>query len=175
MKGPLVIIVLVTAVLTAVAFVSGGIPLMMEGFVSARNTALSALPLIIASFIAIGQFQALLSSEKMSEWIEKYSGFKGIIISAVAGGFFPGPPYVYYPFLATFKEKELPFYMFFSFIVGKQIYDVVRLPMEISLISPGLALLRNIITLPMPILMGLWVRHRYPQEKTSTYFEGEEL
>lgn len=76
-------------------------------------------------------------------------------MSALAGGVFPGGPYVYYPFVASFKGKGIPFYIIISFLYGKMLFDVTRIPMEISLISPSVAVVRNLITLPIPIIIGL--------------------
>ena len=53
----------------------------------------------------------------------------------------------------------MPFYVFIAFIFGKQVYDFARLPMEISLVRADTALIRYLITLPIPIIVGLSVKH----------------
>jgi len=132
---------------------------------------LQAIPLILAAFLVIGQLQELVSTELINRLLQKFTGIKGILFTVAAGGFFPGPPYVFYPFLAGFREKKIPFYLFFSFVVGKQIYDFARLPMEVSLINPFIALLRNVITLPVPLMMGLICRYIYRDMLTDDFFE----
>ena len=102
--------------------------------------------MILASFIIIGQLNVLLTPEVIEKWLQKFSGIKAVVVSAIAGGLFPGGPYIYYPFIASFKDKKLPFYIFISFIFGKQVYDFTRLPMEISLVSYRMAIIRNLIT-----------------------------
>ena len=171
MKGPLYIVLLATLFVSLVAYLTGGISLLIEGMGATLHTLIQAIPLILAAFVVVGQLQQLVSTEVINKMLQRFSGIKGIIVASIAGGLFPGPPYVYYPFLASFKEKKIPFYLFFSFIVGKQTYDFARLPMEVSLINPGIALLRNIITAPVPIIMGVLSRYIYFDINTDVFFE----
>lgn len=173
MKGPLAILASASGVVIVIAFVVGGVDLVGEGMVAAWSTFLQAIILVAAAFFVVGQLQQMISTENINQMLGKFSGVKGIFFASLAGGIFPGPPYVYYPFLASFKDKKIPFSLFFSFIVGKQIYDFARLPMEVSLINPGLAILRNIVTAPIPILMGLISGYFYPDIRTDTFFYRE--
>lgn len=111
--------------------------------------------MLIVSFIIIGQLNVLLTADIMETWLQKFSGIKAIIVSAIAGGLFPGGPYIYYPFIMSFREKKIPFYILITFIFGKEVYDFSRLPMETSLVGLDLALIRYLITFPIPIVIGL--------------------
>ena len=124
----------------------GGSTLVLLGIGLSIRTALNSFLMILASFIIIGQLNVLLTPEVIEKWLQKFSGIKAVVVSAIAGGLFPGGPYIYYPFIASFKDKKLPFYIFISFIFGKQVYDFTRLPMEISLVSYRMAIIRNLIT-----------------------------
>ena len=106
----------------------------------------------------------------LDQWVQKFSGIKGIIVSAIAGGLFPGGPYVYYPFISSFVEKELPFYIFISFIFGKHVYDFTRIPMEASLVEPKIALIRNLITIPIPIIIGMLAKRFYDKNTMDISF-----
>lgn len=125
--------------------------------------------MILASFIIIGQLNVLLTEELIEKWLQKFSGVKAIIASAIAGGLFPGGPYIYYPFITSFKEKNLPFYIFISFIFGKQVYDFTRFPMETSLVSLEIAIIRNLITLPIPIIVGLFFERRWKNDPNNNH------
>jgi uncharacterized protein len=166
LKGTVIGIFLAAAALTLVAYITGGFPAVLDGLVRAKASAWQALPLLLAAFAVIGQLQILLSQETVKKWLEKNSGNKGIIYSSMAGGLFPGGPYIFYPFLAGFWKKEIPFYLLYSFIHGKMLYDFSRLPLEAGLINPWVALLRNLITLPVPVFMG-WLARRFPPGKAS--------
>ncbi len=175
MKNTAIILAAATLILVAVSYLTGGLDLVAEGLLTAGTTASRALLLIVAAFLVIGQLQALITSDMIKGWMQKYSGGRGIAISSIAGGLFPGGPYIFYPFLAGFKGRGIPFYLLFSFVSGKQIYDFTRLPLEISLITPWIAILRNILTLPVPFIMGLISRRFFPRGVTgATWEEGEQ-
>ncbi len=175
MKNTAIILAVLTLILLAVAYLTGGLDLVTEGLLTAGMTASRALLLIFAAFMVIGQLQALVTSDMIKGWMQKYSGGRGIAISSIAGGLFPGGPYIFYPFLAGFKDKGIPFYLLFSFVSGKQIYDFTRLPLEISLITPWIAIMRNILTFPVPFIMGLISRRFFPRGVTgASWEEGEQ-
>ncbi len=163
LKNTAITLIIAVVVLLLILFYIGGSPLVLESLSRAWQTAMRAFLLIIIAFIVIGQLQVLISSDMIKKWLDKYSGNKSVLVSSLAGGLFPGGPYIFYPFLAGFKGKGIPFYLIFAFVAGKQSYDVTRLPLEASLTTPGLAILRNIITFPFPILMGFIARRYFPE------------
>lgn len=167
MKNTLYVLLAAVALLLTAAYFVGGSELVAAGLTQALRTALRAALLIAVAFIVIGQLQVMVTSEMISKWLSRYTGLKSIVFSAMAGGLFPGGPYIFYPFLAGFKGKGIPFYLIFSFVGGKQGYDLTRLPLEASLTTPGLALLRNLLTLPFPIIMGLLARRFFPHGLSS--------
>ena len=72
----------------------------------------------------------------------------------------------------SFKDKNLPIYIMISFLFGKHIYDLSRLPMEVGFVGLETAIIRFLITLPIPIIVGLLVQ-RYPQYNNFCIrFEG---
>lgn len=172
MKRSLLIVSVVAAVFVIVAFLVGGRALVLEGFNISINSATQSALMLFASFIVIGQIQVLLTKEMLDRWFKRSSGIKGIVVSAVAGGLFPGGPYIYFPFVASFAEKGLPFYVLIAFLLGKNTYDFARFPMEASLIAPNIAIIRNLITLPVPIIIGLLAK-RYFGNKTIENVLGQ--
>lgn len=172
MKNTAITLIIAVVVLMLILFFIGGSHLVLDSLNRAWQTAMRAFLLILIAFIVIGQLQVLISSDMIKKWLDRYSGNKSIIISSLAGGLFPGGPYIFYPFLAGFKGKGIPFYLIFSFVSGKQSYDVTRLPLEVSLTTPGLAILRNIITFPFPIIMG-FIARRYFAEGFNSFSEEE--
>ncbi len=174
MRNTAIILAVVTLILLAIAYITGGFELVTEGFLTAGMTASQALLMIFAAFLVIGQLQTLVTSDMIKGWMQKYAGGRGIAISSIAGGLFPGGPYIFYPFLAGFKGKGISFYLLFSFVSGKQTYDFTRLPLEISLITPWIAILRNILTFPVPFIMGLISWRFFPQGVAgASWEEGE--
>lgn len=177
LKGAFAGIASAAIVLILAAYIIGGTGLLFEGLNISKNSALAAAPMLFVSFIVIGQLRVLISKEMLNKWLQNNKSVKGILVSALTGGLFPGGPYVYYPFIASFVEKDVPFSIFTAFIVGKQIYDFARIPMEISFLGPEVTLIRNIITFPVPIIIGLLARHINPEKLGGAFFtkEGGEL
>lgn len=174
MRKSLEVIAVSVLLLVLVAVILGGWNLVLQGLKSAANTAIRSALMLVVSFIVIGQIQVLLSRERMDSWLGKYSGIKGIAISAIVGGLIPGGPYVYYPFARSFTEKGLPAYILIAFLFGKHVYDFSRIPMEITLIDPQIALIRNLITLPIPIIAGLLAEYLLKNRSVANLFsEGE--
>ncbi len=169
-KNSMIIILITTAILMIMAYAIGGTELIIKGLNISVNTAIKSALMLVVSFIVIGQLQVLLSKELLDKWLQKFSGIKGILVSAIAGGLFPGGPYIYYPFISSLIEKELSFYIFITFIFGKHIYDFARIPMEVSLINSKIALIRNLITIPIPIIVGLLAKRFYNKRTMEISF-----
>lgn len=166
MKHSLIIVYAAVAILLVLAFFLGGLGLIEKALQLSFNTAANTALMLVASFLVIGQLNKLITTDVLEKWLQKFKGIKAIIVSALAGGLFPGGPYIYYPFISSFGDRQLPLYLFISFIYGKQIYDFSRLPMEISLVDPKVALIRVLITLPIPILMGLLAKKIFGPNRT---------
>ncbi|NLW22893.1 MAG: hypothetical protein GXY88_06525 [Tissierellia bacterium] len=161
MKQSFVIIYGALAILLIIAYFVGGGSIILEGINKSKGIATSSFFMLLASFIIIGQLNVLLTADLIEKWLQVFSGIKAIIVSAIAGGLFPGGPYIYYPFVMSFKDKNLPIYIMISFLFGKHIYDLSRLPMEVGFVGLETAIIRFLITLPIPIIVGLLVQ-RYP-------------
>lgn len=177
MKKSLITILIPTVIITVIAFVAGGSSLVQRGFSISMNTAVKTALMLFVSFVLIGQLQVLITKEVLERWLQRLSGIKGIIVGAIAGGLFPGGPYIYFPFIRTFNNKGMPFYIFIAFIFGKNVYDFTRIPMEVSLIDPNITLIRNLITLPIPIIAGLLAKRFYNNRTIKNIFtrEGERV
>jgi len=169
MKQSLIIIYLAAAILLIIGFLIGGSQMVVAGLNISINTAYRSFLMLLASFVVIGQLNVLLTADIIEKWLQKFSGIKAIVVSALAGGLFPGGPYIYYPFVASFKEKKLPFYILTSFLFGKYIYDFSRIPLEASLVSPNIAFIRYLITFPIPIIVGLIVLRFFKDTPSYDY------
>lgn len=173
----LITILIPTVIITVITFVAGGSGLVLRGFSTSINTAVKTALMLFVSFVLIGQLQVLITKDALERWLQKLSGIKGIIVGAIAGGLFPGGPYIYFPFIESFNKKGMPFNIFIAFIFGKNVYDFTRIPMEVSLIDPNITLIRNLITLPIPIIAGLLAKRFYKDRTIESILmkEGERV
>ena len=90
---PTIIMAVAAIVLLFIGFQKGGGEHIL-GLKSAGSLLMQILPLLVFAFIVAGMVQTLVPTEMISKWIGTESGFRGILIGTVVGGFMPGGPYV---------------------------------------------------------------------------------
>ncbi len=151
---------------TAWAWFQGGVPLIIQGLKNSLAIASQALPLILIAFIVIGLLQLLVSRDSIKGLLGRYPGFRGILLTSLAGGLLPGGPYVFYPLASSSMAKQgVPAPVLFSFVAAKHAWDIPRVPLEISLAGPELTLWRNLLTLPYPLVTALVIGAFQPKEE----------
>lgn len=142
-NSSLTITIIVMAVLALIAFVFAYTKgKHIEGLVSAKTITLQVLPILILAFILAGMLQAVIPAELVSKWIGAESGFKGILIGSFVGGFLPGGPYVTLPVVVGLGKIGASIPVLVAMMTGWSLIAIGRLPMEIGIIGPKLALIR---------------------------------
>lgn len=125
------------------------------GLQSAWRMLLEILPLLVFALVLAGMIQALLPQELMSRWVGEESGFRGILIGTVAGGFMPGGPYVSLPLAAGLLRAGASVGTMVAFLTAWSLWAVSRLPMEVGIIGWKFALVRLACTFFFPPIAGL--------------------
>ena len=141
MKKTLIGLSIATLIIVLLAYFTGGTDLVLEGLDRAFGNMKKAGFMILTSFLLIGQLLCIVDENMVNRILNNIKGLKGIVISALVGGLMPVGPYLFYPFVKMFHGHDLPYYILIAFIFGKYTYDFARIPMEISLVSPKIALL----------------------------------
>ncbi|MBT9140288.1 MAG: hypothetical protein DDT30_00864 [Dehalococcoidia bacterium] len=162
MKKTLIIMSVVVLLMVVLAVSRGGIALLRQGALSGLQMFASALPLLLAAFALSGLVQILLDQQKIHRLLGKGSGFKGILLAAAIGGIIPGGPYVYYPIAASLASAGAEAPAIMAFIVGKSLWDVSRMPMEVAIMGGDIAFARYLVTFAFPVLIGLLTKWLYP-------------
>ncbi len=96
---PTIIMGVIAIVLLVIGYQKGGGEHIL-GLKSAGNLLLQIIPLLIFAFIIAGMIQVLVPTEMISKWVGAESGFRGILIGTVIGGFMPGGPFISLPIAA---------------------------------------------------------------------------
>lgn len=144
----------VLAILIGLALWRGGGSL-QKGLVSGGKTLLTTLPLLVLAFAVAGLVQILAPKEIIVKWLGAEAGFKGILIGSLAGGLTPGGPFVSFPIVASLYKAGASVGTVVAFVTAWSLWAVHRLPMEMGLVGPKLALARFATTLVVPPLAGL--------------------
>lgn len=150
-----IILAIIVFSLAGFAWRRGGSPLAFEGAISATNTILSVLPLLIAAFLVAGLIQALITQDLVTNWLGTKSGWRGIFLAGLGGAITPGGPYVYYPIAAVLLESGASIGVLVTYIAAKNLWSLTRFPFEISLLGPYLTSARILVTFVIPPLLGI--------------------
>ena len=153
MDATTIIMVALAVILTIVAYFRGGVHL--AGLKLGAKTIWDNLLLLLASFAVAGLARVLIPRELISQWLGTQAGFKGILLGCVAGGIVPGSPYSVFPIIASFYEAGAGIGTTVGFVTAYSLWSVVRLPLEVGIIGPKVALVRMISTLIFPPIAGL--------------------
>lgn len=127
----------------------------IQGIKIASSMLLEIAPLLIFAFILSGMCQALIPQSFITKFIGRESGLKGIFFGAVAGGLFPGGPYVSLPIAAGLIRAGASIGTVVAFLTGWSLWALSRLPMEIGIIGWKMTLIRIGSTFLFPPIAGM--------------------
>ena len=151
---PTIIMGVLAIVLIFIAYSKGGGEHIV-GLKSAGNMLVQIIPLLIFAFIIAGMVQVLLPFEMISKWLGAESGFRGILIGTVVGGFAPGGPYVSLPVAAGLLRVGASVGTMVAFLTSWSLWAISRLPMEIGIMGWKFTLIRIVCTFFFPPIAGL--------------------
>jgi len=153
MNTTTIIMIALAVILTVVAYFRGGVHL--DGLRLGAKTIGDNWLLLLASFAVAGLARVLIPKELISQWLGAQAGFKGILLGCIADGIMPGSPYSVFPIVASFYESGAGIGTIVGFVTAWSLWSVTRLPVEMSMIGPKVALTRYLSTLIFPPLAGL--------------------
>ncbi len=151
---PTIIMGVIAIVLLFIGYQKGGGEHIL-GLKSAGSLLLQIAPLLIFAFIIAGMVQYLMPTEMISRWIGTGSGFRGILIGTVVGGFAPGGPFVSLPIAAGLLRAGASVGTMVAFLTSWSLWAVTRLPLEIGIMGWKFTLIRIACTFFFPPIAGL--------------------
>jgi uncharacterized protein len=128
--------------------------LALSGIKAAGITLWENLAILLVGFLLAGLIQVLIPKELIIDWLGNQAGFKAVLIGCVAGGLIPGSPYAVFPIVGGFYKAGAGLGAMVGFISAWALWSVTRLPVEIALINPKLAMIRYAITFIVPPAAG---------------------
>ena len=144
----------VVLLLAGLAWSRGGLELASDGLLQGLWTLLRLLPLLVPAFLIAGLIQVFLTQENVSRWLGTESGWRGIFLACASGSLVPGGPFIYYPIAAALFRAGASLGVVVAFVSAKNLWPLVRLPLEFALLGPRLTLMRLAVTLFVPPLLG---------------------
>jgi len=126
----------------------------IQGLKSAGNLLLQIAPLLVFAFIIAGMIQFLVPTEMISKWVGTESGWRGILIGTVVGGFLPGGPYVSLPIAVGLLRVGAGIGTMVALLTGWSLLAFSRLPLEIGIMGWKFSLIRLACTFFFPPIAG---------------------
>ena len=127
----------------------------MTGLKSGGIMLLEIAPLLIFAMIIAGTIPLLIPQETISQWIGVESGFKGILIGTVVGGFVPGGPYVVLPMAAGLLRVGAGTGTVVALLTGWALLGFTNLPLAIGIMGWKFMAIRIGCTFFFPPIAGL--------------------
>ncbi len=155
MRNTLIIMTLAILGLAGLAFYRDGTPALMRGLFISGRTLIEILPLLAVAFAVAGLVSQVTSTQAVNKWLGQASGFRGILLAAVAGAIVPGGPYIFFPLAATLLVSGARIGTVIAFLTAKNLWTLSRLPMEFALLDARIVIIRYAVTFVFPVLLGL--------------------
>jgi len=131
----------------------------LQGLRIAVKSFVRMMPYVIVIVLFIGIMRGFLSEELITHYLGKSSGFDGVIFAGSVGAVLHIPSLVSFPLVASLIESGASVMVAAAFITTLTMVGFVTLPLEIKEIGKKLAILRNlfsfIIALIIALIMGV--------------------
>jgi len=141
---------------------SPGIEMFEENFWGFLKEMLIALPVM---FILIGLFDVWVSKEKVQKHIGDASGIKGILLVMLLAFVQAGPLYAAFPVAYILKKKGTSSVNIFIYLSSYTMAKVPMLTFEIGFLGLKFSLLRLILSIPIFILIGIFMGKYFDKHK----------
>ena len=154
MLVPTIIMAIIAIVLLFIGYQKGGGE-HIEGLKLGGEILIQIIPLLIFAFIVAGMIQVLIPAKIISRWVGRESGFRGILIGSIIGGFTPGGPFISLPIAAALLRAGAGIGTMVAYMTGWSLLAFSRLPLEIGLLGWKFTAIRLACTFFLPVVAGL--------------------
>jgi uncharacterized membrane protein YraQ (UPF0718 family) len=117
------------------------------------------LPKVAAGCFIGAMARLLIPRETIVRWVGAGSGIRGLLIAAGVGALFPGGPFTIFPLAAGFMLGGADRGAAVAFITGWLLLGINRMIIwEMPFMGTDFAVMRTVLSLPIPVLAGLLAR-----------------
>lgn len=148
-----------TAVATILVTLQSGLTHMVGIVVGALGFMALLLPKVSAGVVIAATIPVLVPRERISKWIGRDSGLRGLVFATLAGACLPGGPSMAYPLAASLMASGADLGASLAFVSAWNLFNLNRtLIWELSFLPADLVAFRVLLCLPLPVLLGLLIR-----------------
>jgi uncharacterized membrane protein YraQ (UPF0718 family) len=128
----------------------------LAGLTSALERIVSIGPRVIVALLMAGFVAKLLPSEPIADLIGADSGFKGVLIASVSGGFVPAGPIISFPIAVVLYKAGAGIPQLIAFLTAWSVFAFHRVMIyESTLMGWRFSAIRLASSLILPPLSGL--------------------
>jgi len=147
------------AVLSAVAYWRGGLPLLGEGLSGGLGLLVRFALLVAVAFLVAGMAERVIPHEWVRDALGEEAGVRGIAIATVAGMVTPSGPFVSMPIAAALLRSGAGVAAIVAYLTAWSTLGVYRFfTWEVPILGLPFALLRFGACLALPFVAALVVR-----------------
>ncbi len=120
---------------------------------------LTILPKVALGCLIGGLIRLMVARETIEKYIGEGSGMKGLAIAALIGTLFPAGPFTIFPLAAVLMVSGADRGAAIAFVSGWLLLGINRAVIwEMPFFGTDFVLFRFLVSLPMPVLLGLAAR-----------------
>lgn len=124
-----------------------------------RVLLLDLLPRVAAAQVLAGFLWVMLPRDRMSDFMQRNRGKRGLVLAAAAGAITPGGPASAFPFLAILAGSGADRGILVTYITSWAILGAQRIIVwDIPFMGVEFSMYRLLISIPLPIIAGLLAR-----------------
>jgi len=129
------------------------------GVMNGLHLLIEILPIILAAVVIGGYFQTLVPRERVAAMLGDKSGIRGLAIATAAGALTPGGPFASFPLVVALFEAGAGYGAAVAYLTAWTGISLQRaIVWEWPLLGPEITLVRNLVSIPLPIIAGLIAR-----------------
>jgi len=127
------------------------------GLKSAFKSLMGITPYVIIIILCIGVMQGFLSKEIISSFLGENSGFTGVILAGFLGAILYIPAIVAFPLTASLIDNGASIMVAAAFITTLTMVGFITLPLEIKELGKKFAILRNLLSFVIAIIIAFLI------------------
>ena len=154
MKVVNLVVVAITGVLAAVAYLQGG-NRHIAGITTGAKMVLPILPALLCAFLIAGYLRVLVPEAMVREWLGKESGWRGIGVGYLAGILTFGGPFISIPIAASLYQSGASIQTVTIYVTSWALWGGGIILYELTILGPRLFALRIVVSLFFPLVAGL--------------------
>jgi uncharacterized membrane protein YraQ (UPF0718 family) len=125
-------------------------------FTAAAERFIEIMPRIALALVTAGFLSVLVPAEPVARYIGPDSGFPGIVVASVVGGFVPGGPILSFPLVVVLYKAGAGLPQLIAFLTAWSVFAFHRvLIYELTIMGWRFSAVRLLSSLVLPPLAGL--------------------